>query len=292
MKPMAAIFYSPILPRAGRWLLFSVSIATVLPPLCYGIARFWYGYAHFGPAAAYVWSLPWLGVSGLILLAWLALFARMAWRSRFTILVYRNGLAWGNSEPGSPHAPVLRSKLALPTQDTASHACSNPLSSLLSWEEVSGIIVELIASSEGKAPSHRVILFCKSGRKLHLIDARSAWDALANLSGPRRIENLPELVTRIKSRYYPRLLPRLRLAFHAGETLSFGPISIHKEHITMRSASRMPVPWGKVNRVTVQSGTLVVELENSKNNPSITRFPVSKIPNLELMLSLIEEYSC
>ncbi len=276
---MAAIYYSPVLRRQDRLLLSLVSTVAILVPLGFGMYRAYYGYTHYGPAAASSWSFPWLGVATLLFLAWLALFTLLARRSGYGILLYRNGLRVGNIEP-----PAWRYPTRLPP--------------ILPWEEVAGIAVELIASSQGKPPFHRATLFLKGNRRIYLAEARSWWDVFAGLFGPVRVENLPELVTRIKARLYPRLLPKLRAVFLSGQVLPFGPVIIQRQQFAFRSKSRTlaregkGVPWSKVGRVTVQSGDLVVELENSKSTYTKLRFPVSKIPNLELLLNLIEEHLC
>ena len=45
------------------------------------------------------------------------------------------------------------------------------------------------------------------------------------------------------------------------------------------------IPWSGVRQITVRAGILIVELENQ---PDI-RLPASQIPNLELLLQLIQQ---
>lgn len=265
---MAAIYYGPTIKRRDRWLLALTGVMFILIPVGQGTLRAYNGYSRYGPAAASSWSLPWFMVAGVAFLAWLLLMIQLVRRSQYGVLLYRNGLRFGAVERSHKHA-------ATP---------------LLPWEKVRGIAVELIASTKDKPPIHKATLFLED-RKIHLAEARSDWGAMANLFGPARIENLPELITRLKAHLYPRLFPSLRSSLLSGEELSFGPLAVHRQHILLKTKSSDPIPWTKVRQVTIQSGYLVVELERSPQSRSRMRVPVSKIPNLELLLKLIEEHA-
>jgi hypothetical protein len=102
----------------------------------------------------------------------------------------------------------------------------------------------------------------------------------------RTVENLPELLTQSKAALYPRLLSRLEEAFSDGRELYFGSLRVDREElqITDRKPVQPPIPWEKVRCIAVQSGWLVVETEPGES----TRLPVAEIPNLELMLQIIQ----
>lgn len=96
------------------------------------------------------------------------------------------------------------------------------------------------------------------------------------------IQGLPELISRIKASLYPRLLPHLRVEFDSGSWLNFGPVSIHTTALRLRSRQ---FPWTAVRRLTVNAGDLVIEFEGK--HPE--RLPASQVPNLELLLQLVQE---
>ena len=97
-----------------------------------------------------------------------------------------------------------------------------------------------------------------------------------------RLNNLDDLAARIKAKRYPRLLNQLRTSYQAGETLSFGPLQIRKTDLVLQGQD---YPWSQVKRVNLDAARLVVELQNQRQKS----IPVTKIPNLELLLQLIDE---
>jgi hypothetical protein len=154
------------------------------------------------------------------------------------------------------------------------------------------VAVEFIASSHAARPQCQARLYLKGGRTVRLVEAVSGWDNLAALFGPARIENLPELITRLKAHLYPRLYPALQAGFLAGRAVAFGPVSVQAQGLRMRPHNQAITPWSEIRRVTVRSGELMVELKHLQKGNSLARIPVAKIPNLELLLKLIEANSC
>jgi hypothetical protein len=61
----------------------------------------------------------------------------------------------------------------------------------------------------------------------------------------------------------------------------FGRFAVHPKALYVWNK---PIPWEQVNRLGARSGYLVVELETGGQ----IRIPVAEIPNLELMLQLVE----
>jgi hypothetical protein len=94
-------------------------------------------------------------------------------------------------------------------------------------------------------------------------------------------DNLPSLIALVKAHFYPHLLPGLKGSYNAGQWLHFGPVSVQSG--SCRIGSRQ-VPWERVRQVAVRSGDLVVELENQTK----IRLPASEIPNLEILLQIIQ----
>jgi hypothetical protein len=94
-------------------------------------------------------------------------------------------------------------------------------------------------------------------------------------------KQLPELVALLKAQLYPRLLPNLQEQFNSGQWLHFGPVSVQSVFCRIRTRQ---ISWRAVRQVAVRAGDLVVELEND----STIRLPASKIPNLEILLQIIQ----
>jgi hypothetical protein len=94
-------------------------------------------------------------------------------------------------------------------------------------------------------------------------------------------KELPHLVAQLKAQLYPRLLPGLQEQFNSSQWLHFGPVSIQFGSCRIRTRQ---IPWEAVRQVAVRSGDLVVELEND----STIRLPASEIPNLEILLQIIQ----
>ena len=146
----------------------------------------------------------------------------------------------------------------------------------LRWEEIAGVSMET-ARYEIAARQFGLIysgvLYPNAGKPVNL---------------PGAIQNLPELLTLIKARLYPRLLPHLQANLESGQWLYFGPVAIQKEGIRLSNEGlfdhKRSVEWAQVVRMDVLSGYLVVELSDNTTH----KLPVSKIPNIELLLQLIQ----
>ena len=103
------------------------------------------------------------------------------------------------------------------------------------------------------------------------------------------IQDLPELLTLIKARLYPRLLPNLVANLEKGQSLHFGPLAMRKDGLILSNKKTsnvgQTVPWVRLQSVDVVSGYLVVELSDHTRR----KLPISKIPNIELLLQLIQQ---
>jgi hypothetical protein len=96
------------------------------------------------------------------------------------------------------------------------------------------------------------------------------------------LPQLDELATRIKAKIYPRLLPQLRAVFEAHRNLHFGEVRINTQGIKLKEVD---YAWVAVKRVNLQQGYLVVEFINHKAE----KISVDKVPNIELLIQLLEE---
>jgi hypothetical protein len=147
---------------------------------------------------------------------------------------------------------------------------------ILRWEEIAGVSTEITRYhilGIFSGPRMHGIIFPNTGKPIHLSNA---------------IQNLPELLTILKAKLYPRLLPHLQANLQSGQWLYFGPLAIQHKGIKLLIQD-MPeqaktIPWSHVSHVDVNSGFLVVEL---LDQPDL-KLPVSQIPNIELLLQLIQ----
>jgi len=146
----------------------------------------------------------------------------------------------------------------------------------LLWEEIAGVSTQATRYhflGISFDPNIQGVIYPNTGKPIHLNNA---------------MQNLPELLTLLKAKLYPRLLPHLQTNLNNGQWLHFGPLAIQQKGIILigRSTPRptQPIPWSHVTSVNVDSGFLVVELSDQ---PCL-RLPVSKIPNIELLLQLIQ----
>jgi len=97
-----------------------------------------------------------------------------------------------------------------------------------------------------------------------------------------RFDDLPGLAETLKKQLYPRVRPELQTQIQAGQWVYFGPIRLNRSQFEPGSRR---IPWQQVKSLRVQAGILVAELEAQKP----VRIPSAKIPNIELLLQLVDE---
>lgn len=227
----------------------------VLAPLLYGAERARYGYANFGPVAGETWSRPWF------LLATLALAAFSLWvlvrilQERHLVSVHRLGL-----RVRTPLSKMI----------------------LLPWDQIAGISTSL-------TEDYFLGLTMRKGMRARLFP---------NMGSPipldERLPNLPELISHIKVRLYPRLLPVLKETFEAGRWLYFGRVAIRKEELRVYRSSRISgkprlrLSWDQVDKIDLQCGFLRIHSRESQPSRPY-RIAAGDIPNLELLLQMVRE---
>jgi hypothetical protein len=244
--------------RLSNWLLpVVVFLAAGLAPLLYGAYRGAYGFTKFGTVAAASWSVPWL----------IAGFAGTA--AAISICLWLVLLSHRQVELSSQE--IVFKKFGMPPWWTFR----------LPWDAVASLQVETRRLRQGGV-SYRMTIRPKKGLPIILRDDHSG--AL-----PGGLPKLPDLASHIKARVYARLVPGLYRDFAAGRWLSFGPLSIHKDYLRFgRYIPGAPIPWNRVQRLAIDSGHLVVELDSSPNHQP-KHVPVSNVPNLELLLQLFDQ---
>jgi hypothetical protein len=250
-------------------LLFC-GILMVVIPFALGVTSLYDGYTRYGPAAGLAWGTPWLAIAVLAFFVWLVFLIRKLQSPRYKIQVTKNGLLFEG---------YRAARKVLGPENT------------LTWDMFSGITVEIIGKKirnnlqRNGISTLKVVLLLSDGKKINLFESGDQ---------PGGLKNLPELVSRIKANLYPRLMQKYNSAFSAGQVLTFGPISVQRKeiriHIHPPGKYSSPIPWDQVRHITVKSGYLVVELIKSPDPVQYQRrFPVSQIPNLELLLQIIKE---
>jgi hypothetical protein len=106
-----------------------------------------------------------------------------------------------------------------------------------------------------------------------------------NIGKPIRLDdslqNLPELLTYLKAQMYPRLSTLLRSNFSEGKWLHFGPISIQRQMIQILNKQ---YTWSQIEQISVDRGKLII----NTNPHSRYTLPVARIPNIEILLQIIQ----
>jgi len=218
--------------------------------------------AVFGPVPAVYWSSPWFAAGGIILLLCLVGILLGSSKKQPSVRLYVQGLCIEK-----------RKKL------------------VLTWDQIDGIASGAYSQSDllrmTRTLCYKASIFPVKGRPVHL---RSSSD------GMKGIANLQELVKRVKEYLYPTMQSELTRMFRSGLPLFFGPVEISQEGIKLRRhiplTGMYSVPWRNVKRITVLSGYFLVELEHqttrARGLPAY-RQPVTRIPNLELLLKIIDQ---
>lgn len=226
-----------------------IVIFFIVMPFLVGFYRTLYGYAQYGIAAAFSWGFYWFLISFSILILITLYCLYRLVVARFFISVHKSGI----------HLHRLFK------YDQFMH-----------WEDISALYVNQEHSriTKGSLLTSAVILTNKN-KKISLRESM--------------IENLPELITQIKSAVYVHLYPTFRDKFRAGELVSFGPVEIQKKYLNIRryniKPSSLKIPWSDITSMTIRSGYLLVKLHNN----SVYRIRAAKIPNLEILLYLVED---
>lgn len=137
------------------------------------------------------------------------------------------------------------------------------------WSEISGI----------SSSATRTTIF---GREIRTIPSGVIF--LYNgksIDLTNNIQNIPRLVAIMKSNIYPLIWPTLKSLFRSGEAAHFGRLRLTRDYIQI---ARKRIPWTIVEGLRVDSGFLVVKLRDTTSQ----FVPISKIPNLELLLKLVD----
>jgi hypothetical protein len=242
-----AVYRSRPLGWRDAFTVLVPGLLGVLAPYSYAVWMYDRTLQQHGPAAAEQWSRPWFWLAWAALGVFILLCTLRLLDLRRYAAVHARGV---RLRPG-----ILRTHSLL-------------------WKQISGVALsvtqEVFLSSRGRAHLHAVI-YPNQGSPIRLDE---------------RLQNLPELVSRLKASLYPRLLPDLKAGFQAGKWLYFGPLAIQAK------ALRLPhgkFAWEQVENLQVEAGYLAISWNEGSESARNVRIPISKIPNLELLIQIIRE---
>lgn len=255
--------YRPHPPsQVMQWTWLVGGAVTVLSFLGYGIFQAFSNQARFGVIPAVTRSAGWITAGTILMLVWLLVILYCIYKRQPTIRLYAQGLYIEARQP-----------------------------MLLHWEQIDGIASGARKRRDwfnGKEElCYSAFLSPTQGRSIHLHGSSD---------GKRGIPELPELIRRIKANLYPGLYPELLRMFRSGLPLNFGLVAIDKRGLQLRSkiplVSPRQITWQNVKRITVQSGYFLVESDHRPRrgyaHPTY-RLAVAQIPNLELLLKIIDQ---
>jgi hypothetical protein len=146
-------------------------------------------------------------------------------------------------------------------------------STMATWDEITGLRMKIIHFQDLAKTTCEYILEKVDGTELSF-----AYDN-------RIMADVEELGMTLEEKLNQRLVPRAMEAFERGLPLTFGPLSVSKEHI--EHGDKM-LTWRDVERVRVYNGKLQIYTEGREQ--LWAAFPVHQIPNLAILLLLIGRF--
>src|SRR5579859_1567048 len=136
------------------------------------------------------------------------------------------------------------------------------------WEEVAVIqsSVWMTGSSHAVYVKHEYTLTRGNGDKVVLDDG---------------LKTIQDALDPIKKNVAAHLLPPLAQQYHAGQALTFGPVTIHQQNGLQLDGR--PYAWAAIRDLTVDRGRLTMTLRDGKKHEA----RASAIPNIEILGQLI-----
>lgn len=141
------------------------------------------------------------------------------------------------------------------------------------WEEITSVYTSVSRGIYGntvRGARHRYTLVDRSGKQIVLDDTWKRVDALAAY---------------VRERVTPQLYRRTADAFNRGETLRFGPLLMSKEGGIQ--FGKKACHWKDIQGVAVKDGFLVMTYGEEGMGHKRKRIPVSTVPNLDVLVSLL-----
>ena len=119
--------------------------------------------------------------------------------------------------------------------------------------------------------THIYTLFNKDGEKILLKDT---------------ISNVEELATRISKKIFPLLYEEYAQIYNLGQDCDFGPVKLNKANGIQ--IGKKQYTWGEIEQVAIQKGVLSIKKKGGGWFTGASA-SASNIPNLEVMLSIIDQ---
>lgn len=142
------------------------------------------------------------------------------------------------------------------------------------WHEINALtsaVTKHYTNGVYTGTTHVYTLINKDGQKMVLNDSLQEVEALAG---------------EVRKHIFPLLYDEYTQAYNTGQVCSFGPVKISKaEGIQVRNKA---YPWQDISEVSIQRGVLSIKKKDGGWFSGASA-PAGSIPNLEVMLSIIDQ---
>ncbi|HLI05305.1 MAG TPA: DUF6585 family protein [Ktedonobacteraceae bacterium] len=95
-----------------------------------------------------------------------------------------------------------------------------------------------------------------------------------------------EIGAAVEQQVVSRFLPGVLAAYHAGNTVSFGPISVHLQgmNVSVNNGQKM-LTWDELDRVKIAEG--IISIKKKGSLLAMTTVPMAQVPNVCLFAALV-----
>ncbi len=102
-----------------------------------------------------------------------------------------------------------------------------------------------------------------------------------------RVRGVETLADRIREKALPMLYARYVPSLLHGQELAFGPVQVCKEKGIV--IGKKTLAWGRIHQAVVENGALTITTVNGQKTPRTVRIPVAEVPNVDILLAIIQE---
>ena len=93
-------------------------------------------------------------------------------------------------------------------------------------------------------------------------------------------EDLPEIVSQVKAKFYPQLEKQLRVSLREMKSIYFSEISLSAFGIKFKNHE---IPWSELTQINIQNGYLTIDAQSNH-----LKISLQHIPNFELLLPMAQ----
>jgi len=93
-----------------------------------------------------------------------------------------------------------------------------------------------------------------------------------------------EIGAAVEQQLVSRLLPGALAAYHAGQAVSFGPISVYAQGVSMNNGQRI-LSWNELDRVQIAQG--VISFKKKGSIQALATVPIARLPNACVFAALV-----